>query len=164
VKTRDNLAESCTEGYGSERALLPMMMMTRHYIPENKFLDNHRIENMESFFFIWFVRLLARGHSWPIVPASGDSEDDCGEADGMYIGRGNLSSLRKPTPAPLLSITKSHMTRPGFEPGPPRWEHGILYEYLCLYFLSGLVFPSLYVYHDIAQPRGEIIRQYESLS
>jgi hypothetical protein len=23
------------------------------------------------------------GHSWHIVPASGDSEDDCGEADGM---------------------------------------------------------------------------------
>jgi hypothetical protein len=23
---------------------------------------------------------------------------------------------------PLLSITKSHMTRPGFEPGPPRWD------------------------------------------
>jgi hypothetical protein len=23
------------------------------------------------------------GHSWPIVAASGDSEDDCGEADGM---------------------------------------------------------------------------------
>jgi hypothetical protein len=23
------------------------------------------------------------GHSWPIVPASGNSEDDCGEADGM---------------------------------------------------------------------------------
>jgi hypothetical protein len=23
------------------------------------------------------------GHSWPIVPASGDSVDDCGEADGM---------------------------------------------------------------------------------
>jgi hypothetical protein len=23
---------------------------------------------------------------------------------------------------PLLSITKSHMTRPGFEPGPPLWE------------------------------------------
>jgi hypothetical protein len=22
-------------------------------------------------------------HSWPIVPASGDSEDDCGEVDGM---------------------------------------------------------------------------------
>jgi hypothetical protein len=23
------------------------------------------------------------GYSWLIVPASGDSEDDCGEADGM---------------------------------------------------------------------------------
>jgi hypothetical protein len=58
------------------------------------------------------------------VPASGDSEDDCGEADGMYIGRGNRSSRRKPATAPLLSITKSHMTRPGFEPGTPRWEAG----------------------------------------
>jgi hypothetical protein len=26
--------------------------------------------------------------------------------------------------APLLSITKSHMSRPGFEPVPPRWEAG----------------------------------------
>jgi hypothetical protein len=25
---------------------------------------------------------------------------------------------------PLLSITKSHMNIPGFEPGPPRWEAG----------------------------------------
>jgi hypothetical protein len=29
-----------------------------------------------------------------------------------------------PCPAPLLSITKSHMTRPGFETGPPRWKAG----------------------------------------
>jgi hypothetical protein len=57
------------------------------------------------------------------VPASGDSEDDCGEADGMKIGKGNRSSPRKPAPALLLS-TKSHMTRPKFEPGPPRWEAG----------------------------------------
>jgi hypothetical protein len=34
------------------------------------------------------------------------------------------SSRRKLVPAPLLSITKSHMTRPGFEPGPPLWEVG----------------------------------------
>jgi hypothetical protein len=27
-------------------------------------------------------------------------------------------------PAPLLSITKSYMIRPGFERGPPRWEAG----------------------------------------
>jgi hypothetical protein len=37
---------------------------------------------------------------------------------------GNRRSRRKPAPAPLLSITKFHMTRPGFEPGPPRWEAG----------------------------------------
>jgi hypothetical protein len=36
----------------------------------------------------------------------------------------NRSSRRKPAQAPLLSITKSHMTRPGFEPWPPRWEAG----------------------------------------
>jgi hypothetical protein len=35
----------------------------------------------------------------------------------MEIGRGNRSSRRKPAPAPLLSITKSHMTRPWFERG-----------------------------------------------
>jgi hypothetical protein len=29
-----------------------------------------------------------------------------------------------PAPTPLLSITKSHMTRLGFEPGPPRLEAG----------------------------------------
>jgi hypothetical protein len=30
----------------------------------------------------------------------------------------------KPAPAPILSITKFHMIRPGFESGPPRWEAG----------------------------------------
>jgi hypothetical protein len=30
----------------------------------------------------------------------------------------------KIAPAPLLSITKPHMTRRGFEPGPPRWDAG----------------------------------------
>jgi hypothetical protein len=33
-------------------------------------------------------------------------------------------------PAPLLSITISQMTRPGFEPGPQRWEWLYLYFYL----------------------------------
>jgi hypothetical protein len=28
----------------------------------------------------------------------------------------------KTCPGATLSITKSHMTRPGFEPGPPRWK------------------------------------------
>jgi hypothetical protein len=34
----------------------------------------------------------------------------------------------KPAPAPLLSNTKSHMSRPGFEPGPPLWEADITYH------------------------------------
>jgi hypothetical protein len=42
-----------------------------------------------------------------------------------WIGRGNRSSRRKPAPAPQLSITESHITRPGFESGPPRWEAGV---------------------------------------
>jgi hypothetical protein len=33
------------------------------------------------FFFLWDYRHC--GHSWPIVPASGDKEDNYGEHDGM---------------------------------------------------------------------------------
>jgi hypothetical protein len=36
---------------------------------------------------------------WPIVPAPGDYDD--GEFGGIKIGRGNRSTRRKPTPAPL---------------------------------------------------------------
>jgi hypothetical protein len=36
------------------------------------------------------------------------------------LAGGNPSSRRKPAPAPLLPITKSYMTRPRLEPGPPR--------------------------------------------
>jgi hypothetical protein len=36
---------------------------------------------------------------WPIVPTPGDHDD--GEFGGMKIGRGNRSSRRKPTSAPL---------------------------------------------------------------
>jgi hypothetical protein len=38
---------------------------------------------------------------WPILPAPGDYDDDDGEVGGMKIGRGNRSTRRKPTPAPL---------------------------------------------------------------
>jgi hypothetical protein len=37
---------------------------------------------------------------WPIVPAPGDYDD--AEFGGMKIGRGNRSTGRKPTPAPLF--------------------------------------------------------------
>jgi hypothetical protein len=41
--------------------------------------------NKDVFFFLLFGLwgYWHCGHSWPIVPASGDSENDCGEADGM---------------------------------------------------------------------------------
>jgi hypothetical protein len=48
--------------------------------------------------------------NWPIVPAPGDYYD--GEFGGMKIGRGNCHFVHH----------KSHLTRPGFEPGLPRWE------------------------------------------
>jgi hypothetical protein len=44
------------------------------------------------------------------------------EIGGMKIGRGNRSIRRKPVPQRHFVHHKSHMTRPGFEPAPPRWE------------------------------------------
>jgi hypothetical protein len=62
---------------------------------------------------------------WPIVPAPGhcddDDDDDDGEFGGIKIGKGNRSTWRKPTPAPLCS-PQILLARPGLEPGPPRWE------------------------------------------
>jgi hypothetical protein len=42
-----------------------------------------KIRNLLAFSFPLAIGYWHCGHSWPIVPASGDSEDDCGEADGM---------------------------------------------------------------------------------
>jgi hypothetical protein len=37
-----------------------------------------------NFFLLFGLRVYWHyGHSWPIVPASGDNEDDYGEADEM---------------------------------------------------------------------------------
>jgi hypothetical protein len=63
-------------------------------------------------------------------------DGDCVEIGRIKIGKGNRSTRRKPTPAPLLSITKSHMTRPGFEPRQPRWEAS---DYLFIIFFYYLV-------------------------
>jgi hypothetical protein len=34
-----------------------------------------------------------------------DDDDECGAVDGMTIGRGNRSTLRKPAPIATLSTT-----------------------------------------------------------
>jgi hypothetical protein len=49
-------------------------------------LCSHFAEYSKGFFFFFNSGLWGYchcGHSWPILSASGDSEDDCGEADGM---------------------------------------------------------------------------------
>jgi hypothetical protein len=54
---------------------------------------------------------------WPIVPAPDDFDD--GEFGGMKIGRGNRSTRRKLAQRHFVHH-KTHLTRPRFEPGPPR--------------------------------------------
>jgi hypothetical protein len=65
------------------------------------------------FFIIWFVRLLALrpllAYWRVIVKMIVEKQMECRLAGETEV---------------LLSSTKSHMTRPGFEPGPPRWEAG----------------------------------------
>jgi hypothetical protein len=67
------------------------------------------LQKTSEIFIIYFlvawggVRLSPLGTSatnWPIVPAR-PINDVCGAVGGMRIGRGNRSTLRKPTPAPL---------------------------------------------------------------
>jgi hypothetical protein len=48
-------------------------------------------------------------------------EGDCGATGEMKIGRGN-QVLGENLPQLYFVHHKSHLTRPGIEPGPPRWE------------------------------------------
>jgi hypothetical protein len=52
--------------------------------------------------------------NWPILPDPGECEDR--EFGGMKIGRGENLPQRH------FVHHKSHLTKPGLEFGPPRWE------------------------------------------
>jgi hypothetical protein len=69
-------------------------------------------------------------------------DGDCGEIGGMKIDRGNRSTRRKPAPAPLLSITKSHMTRRGLNPGRRGGKPATTYFFL-IWFLRLLALRPL---------------------
>jgi hypothetical protein len=66
----------------------------------------------------WTV--LDGGHFWPIVPAPGDCED--GGFGGMKTDRGNRSTRGENLAQRHFIHLKSHLTKPGCDPGPPRWE------------------------------------------
>jgi hypothetical protein len=56
---------------------------------------------------------------WPIVPAPGDYDDE-----NLVEWRlaGETEVLGEILPQRHFVHDKSHLTRPGREPGPPRWE------------------------------------------
>jgi hypothetical protein len=63
---------------------------TRNIVYNVLKLDSNNLVSTEAYYLIFYFFLLFGlwgywhcGHSWPIVPASGDNEDDYGEADGM---------------------------------------------------------------------------------
>jgi hypothetical protein len=82
------------------------------------------LDVLSDLFFL--IRIMAGGvhigstRDLSIAPAPGDRED--GEFGGMKIGRGNRSTRRKPTPAPLCPPQIPLDQTWGLEPEPPRWE------------------------------------------
>jgi hypothetical protein len=68
----------------------------------------------------WVLRPIAGLLSQPRMIGAGD----CGEIGRMKSDKGNRSTRKKKKNLPQRHFVhhKSHMTRPGFEPGSLRWE------------------------------------------
>jgi hypothetical protein len=82
-------------------------------------LTSRNFFNSQSVGWVQLSPLGTSATNWPIVLAQGDCEN--GEFGGIKIIRRNRSTRRKPAQRHFVHH-KSHLTRPGREPGPPRWE------------------------------------------
>jgi hypothetical protein len=84
-------------------------MFFTQYTYSTKHRQDRKDSNVENAFLFFQSCIVGSGvqmgplgtsvTEWPIVPAPGDYDD--GETGGMKMCRGNRSTLRKPTPAPL---------------------------------------------------------------
>jgi hypothetical protein len=62
------------------------------------------------------------GHYWPIIPALDDRWGWLWRNWWNEDWQGKPKYSEETCRSATLSTTKSHMTRPGFEPEPPRWK------------------------------------------
>jgi hypothetical protein len=60
-----------------------------------------------------------------------------GAIGGMKIGRGNGSTRRKPTPAPLCPPQNPTWPDPGSNPGPQRWRYKMVNSRFTVWELRG---------------------------
>jgi hypothetical protein len=98
----------------------------RDAVEERKLLSLPRIESGPLIFFLILVCEAIGTAATPgllcqsrvIVKMIVEKQMECILAEETEVLGENLPQRH------FLAIIKSHMTRPGFEPGPPRWEAG----------------------------------------
>jgi hypothetical protein len=105
---------------GCSEMLVTVYQNTRRPIPEN----SNDYYNLRFFILFFFYYLVCEAIGTAATPGLlcqprmiGDG--DCGEIGGMKIGRGT-EELGESLPQGHFVHHKYHMTRPEFEPGPPR--------------------------------------------
>jgi hypothetical protein len=98
----------------------------RRYVPPKSPLTSRR----HCYFLLLFlvgwdsVHLVLRPQFGLLYQPRMIDDGDCGAIGGM-IGRRNRNIRRKLAPVNHFAHHKSHMTWPGFKPGPPKWETSV---------------------------------------
>jgi hypothetical protein len=89
------------------------------------------VNEISNYYFVLFFIILSGVRLSPLGTSATTGilyqpqmidDGDCGAIGGMKIGRGNRNIRKKNLPQRHFVHYKSHMTSPGLEPGPPRWE------------------------------------------